>query len=73
VRTRPHRIAHWFKRIADLFYRLTLPTKEEMLGEDVLNVMDRMRASYCERLGVKPEAIAHDHCRFVDDLLKNRF
>jgi hypothetical protein len=44
-----------------------------MLGEDVLNVMDRMRASYCERGGVKPKAIAHDHCRFVDDLFKNRF
>lgn len=67
------RIAHWFKRIADRSYRLTLPTKEEMLGEDVLKVVDRMSASYCERLGVKPEAIAHGHRRFVDDLFKNRF
>ena len=40
-------VARWFKRIADRSYRLTLPTKEEMLDEEIVRIMDRMSASYC--------------------------
>jgi hypothetical protein len=63
-----HRVTYRFKRIADLSYRLTLPTKEEMLSKGVLNIMDRMSASYCGRVGVTPKAILDGHRRLVDSL-----
>jgi hypothetical protein len=43
----------------------------EMLGDEILKIMDRMSASYCQRLGAKPEAIAKAHRAFVDNLFKD--
>ena len=57
-----------FQSIAALAYRLTLPSKDEMLGEVVSKVMDSMSASYCKRVGLGPEAIRDGHRKLVASL-----
>jgi len=66
------RITHRFAPLAELAYRLTLPTKAELLDKDVLKIMDRMSAMFCNRLGVNLEVIAESHSKTVDALFTNR-
>ncbi|MGH6922842.1 MAG: hypothetical protein ACRED5_03635 [Propylenella sp.] len=65
------RITRYLTPMTDLAYRLTLPTKEELLGVDVMTVMEGMSASYAERLGITPEHIIAGHRSVVEGLLKD--
>jgi hypothetical protein len=47
------RLSQYLKPLAERAYRVTLPTKEELLGDDVIAVMAAMSTSYGERLGVE--------------------
>jgi hypothetical protein len=51
------RIAGHLELVAAVAYRLTLPKKSEILGDDVLAVMDGMSSRYAEKLGIKPAVI----------------
>lgn len=65
------RITRYLKPIADLAYRLTLPTKDELLGVDVVTLMEGMSASYAVRLGIAPEHIIAGHRSVVEGLFKD--
>ena len=62
------RLTQYMKSIAESAYRLTLPTSEELLGDDVTGVMDAMSISYGERLGISPLAISKSHRDLVESL-----
>lgn len=62
------RITQYLKPLAELAYRLTLPTKEELLGDDVMSVIEAMSASYGERLGINPVKIVSAHRALVEAL-----
>lgn len=65
------RISRYLKPMADRAYRLTLPTKEELLGVDVETVMEGMSESFAERLGIAPENIITAHRSVVESLFKD--
>ena len=60
------RITRYLKPLAELAYRLTLPTKDELLGDDVMRVIDAMSTSYDERLGIEPAAIEAGHRALIE-------
>lgn len=62
------RLIQYLKPLAELACRLTLPTKDELLGDDVMAIMSSMSESYCDRLGVDPAAIAAGHRALVNAL-----
>lgn len=62
------RIAQHLKPMAELAYRLTLPTKTELLGDDVITLMDGMNARYAEKLCMDPTAISDGHRALVSEL-----
>ena len=64
------RIAQFLKPLTVLAYRLTLPTKAELLGDDVITLMDGMGARYAEKLGIEPAAISKGHRALVEELFK---
>jgi hypothetical protein len=47
-----------------------LPTKAELLGDEVVAIMDGMSARYAEKLGIKPAAISDGHRALVEELFK---
>lgn len=64
------RIKKLLGQVAQCTYRLTLPTKMELVGADVSKLMDRMSAQYAGRLGVSREAIANGHKAFVAEVFR---
>lgn len=64
------RIRQHLKPLVEIAYRLTLPSKDELLGEHVIRVMDAMSESYAERLGVDPAAIVSAHRAQVEALFR---
>jgi hypothetical protein len=64
------RIAHHLKPLLALAYRLTLPTKVELLGDNVVALMDRMSVHYAKRLGIEPGAISCSHRSLVQELFR---
>jgi hypothetical protein len=65
------RVAQFLKPLLALAYRLTLPTKAELLGDDVITLMDRMSARYAEQLGIEPAAISDGHRALVEELFRD--
>lgn len=64
------RIAQYLKPLAELAYRLTLPTREELLGDDVSAAMTAMSGSYAARLGIDPAEIVRGHRALVETLFQ---
>lgn len=58
--------------LAERAYRVTLPTNEILLGDDVMAIMAAMSASYSERLGVEAAAVANGHQATVEAMFKAR-
>lgn len=69
-KTERERLGRYLKPLAEVAYRLTLPTKEELLGDDVTTIMDGMSASYGERMGLTSVAITDGHRLFVEALFR---
>lgn len=59
------RIAQHLKPLLAMAYRLTLPTKAELLGDGVITLMDRMSVRYAKPLGVEPSTISDSHLSLV--------
>ena len=55
------RIDRSCRPLTEAAYRLTLPTVDELLGDDVITVMNGMNQRYAERLGVDPAALITGH------------
>ena len=66
------RVRHHLRPVAEIAYRLTLPTQDELLGNHVIRVMDAMNESYAERLGVQPVAIMSAHRAQVEALFEKK-
>ena len=62
------RIERYIKPLGELAYRYTLPTTDELMGDDVSALMDVMNKRYAEKLGVASEAISEDHRKLVHEL-----
>lgn len=54
--------------IASYAYRMTLPTKVELLSDDVMTIIHGMNARYAEKLGIEMAAIENAHLLFVQGL-----
>ena len=50
----------------------TLPTKEELVGEDVMTLMEGMSAHYSKRLGIASEAVASGYRSFVREIFRGQ-
>lgn len=59
------RLNQFLKPLAERVYHITLPTKEELLGEDVIQAMEAMSANYGKRLVIDPETIVASHRALV--------
>ena len=66
--TEKTRINRHLGSIASYAYSMTLPTQAELLGEDVMTIIDVMSARYAEKLGIEPAAIENGHRSFVEKL-----
>ncbi|MDW4499148.1 hypothetical protein R5H30_14220 [Sulfitobacter sp. D35] len=62
------RITKYLGPIASYAYTMTLPTKAELLGDDVMTIIEGMNARYAEKLGIEPTAIENGHRSFVENL-----
>ncbi|TQE99092.1 MAG: hypothetical protein FKY71_10405 [Spiribacter salinus] len=52
-------------KLAQTTFSLTLPSKEELLSEDILHVMDGMSNRYAAQLNIEPVAIREGHRELV--------
>ncbi|WP_354540790.1 hypothetical protein, partial [Roseovarius sp. MBR-6] len=62
------RITKHLGPIASYAYTMTLPTKAELLGDDVMTIIEGMNARYAEKLGIEPAAIENGHRSLVENL-----
>lgn len=62
------RIAQFLKPLTVLAYQLTLPTKNELLGDDVITLMDAMSSRYAGSMGIVPAAISKGHRAVIEEL-----
>lgn len=60
------------KPLLEKVCRFTLPTEEELVGEDVMVLMEGMSAHHAKRLGIIPEDIAHGHRNFVREIFQEQ-
>jgi hypothetical protein len=64
------RIKRLLGQVAQCTYRLTLPTRIELLGADVIKLMDGMSAQYADRLGISHQAVSNGHRALVAELFR---
>lgn len=70
---RPHprrsaRVCQHLAPVASHAYRMTLPTRAELLSDNVMMVINTMSARYADKLGIEPATIENAHRSFVEDL-----
>ena len=61
------RLEPLLKRLLEKVCRFTLPTEEELIGEDVMTLMESMSTHHAERLGIAPENIESGYRTFVKE------
>ena len=66
------RIETFLRPVARTACLLTLPSRDELLGENVIELMDRMSESYAGRLCIDPAAITNGHRAMVEELFAER-
>ena len=49
-----------------------LPSRGELLGENIVELMDKMSESYAERLRIEPAAIRDSHRAMVEAIFEGR-
>jgi len=65
------RIEKQIKPIARTAFLLTLPSKDELLAEEIVSVMDRMSESYAEELNIDAVAIRNGHRTLVEETFEH--
>lgn len=63
-----HRISQFLQPLTVLAYQLTLPTRGELMGADVITIMDAMSTRYAESMGIDPSAISKGHRAVIEVL-----
>ena len=66
-RLKPH-----LKPLLEKVCRLTLRTKEELVGENVMTLLESMSAHHAERLGIAPETVVSGYRSFVGETFQRR-
>ncbi|MDX2141841.1 MAG: hypothetical protein SFV19_00675 [Rhodospirillaceae bacterium] len=62
------RIRRYLRPLAMLSYRITLPSRAELLGDDILSIMDAMSRRYGAQLGLTVKKIMDGHHELVNEL-----
>lgn len=62
------RVCQYLAPVASHAYRMTLPTRAELFGGDVMMIIGTMSARYAEKLGLEPATIEDAHRSFVEEL-----
>ncbi|UVC08967.1 hypothetical protein IHQ71_28285 [Rhizobium sp. TH2] len=62
------RIAQFTLPVANVAYSLCLPTKAELLGEDVASIISGMSGRYSKSVGVDPTEISKGHSALIKKL-----
>ena len=52
--------------------RFTLSTKEELIGDNVITLMEGMSVHHAERLGIAPDAVVSGHRRFIGEIFQRQ-
>lgn len=65
-----HRIEGLLKPMMKTTFLLTLPSKDEVLAEEIISVMDQMNKSYVVPLGINPLQILNGHRALVEETFK---
>jgi hypothetical protein len=66
------RIETFLRPVARTACLFTLPSREELLADDIIEVMDKMSESYAERLRIDPLAIKKGHRAMVEEIFEGR-
>ena len=66
------RLERFLKPLLEKVCLFTLPTKEELVGEDVMTLMEGMSAHHSERLGIASEAVVSGHRSFVREIFRGQ-
>ena len=66
------RLEQHLKRLLEKVCRFTLPTEEELVGEDVMTLMEGMSAHHAERLGIAPEDIMRGYRSSVREIFQQQ-
>jgi hypothetical protein len=62
------RLTRHIKPLAKLAYLMTLPTRAELLGSDILRFMEAMTEAYGKRMGIEGAMIAKHHRAMAEEL-----
>ena len=67
------RIGDRLKTMAGTAFLLTLPSRDELLSDEIVSVIDQMNESYASAMGIDPTTIAKAHRnlaieRFEEDM-----
>ena len=66
------RLERFLKPLLEKVCLFTLPTKEELVGEDVMTLMEGMSAHHSERLGIASEAVVSEYRSFVREIFRRQ-
>ena len=66
------RLEPLLKSLLEKVCRFTLPTEEELVGEDVMTLMEGMSARHAVRLGITLEDIVRGHRSFVREIFQQQ-
>ena len=66
------RLERFLKPLLEKVCLVTLPTKEELVGEDVMTLMEGMSAHHSERLGIASEAVVSGYRSFVVEIFRGQ-
>ncbi len=64
------RLERLLKPLLEKVCRLTLPSEKELVGDDVMALMEGMSAHHAKRLGITPEAVVEGHRSFVREIFR---
>jgi len=64
------RIRKYLKPLTILAYQLTLPTNGELIGDNVITLMDAMSTRYATSMNIDPAAISAGHRALIAELFE---
>ena len=66
------RLERFLNPLLEKVCRFTLPTKEELIGDNVITLMEGMSVHHAGRLGIPPEAVVTGHRSFIREIFRGQ-
>lgn len=66
------RLERLLKPLLEKVCRFTLPAEEELVGENVMTLMEGMSVHHAKRLGITPDAVVSGHRSFVREIFRGQ-